>query len=385
MKTSPIRRWHLVTLAALLPLLVAGATLWGPKAWRRYWHHGLHLVPVATGLQTPWAFTFLPDGRLLVTERAGRMRIVGVDGQVSQPLGGLPAVWSRGEGGLLDVVVDPAFKDNAMVYWSYAEPAPADAQGRASTAVARGRLVGAALQDVQVLFRQPVKSDKINHFGSRLLFGPDGRLFVGLGDRGQRDDAQDLSSAHGKILRIASDGSTPPDNPFVARPGAVPQVWSYGHRNVQGLAWHPSTGSLWASEHGPNGGDEINLIRPGRNFGWPVITYGCEYTTCARIGEGTSKPGMEQPLVWFAPTSVPPTAMTFLTSDRYPEWKGQLFVGTLWGQALMRLRVDGDKVVDREPMFLGEYGRVRDVKQGPDGWLYVAVEQPQGAILRLER
>ena len=372
-------------LLAVAALLIVAVLAWAtPGIVRHYYHQGLRLVEVATGLEAPWAIAFLPDRSMLVTERPGRMRIVDPSGKVGPPLSGLPAVAAFGEGGLLDVVLSPDFATTRLIYWSFSEPA-ADDPLAASTAVARGRLEGQAVIGAEVIFRQMPKGKDGRHFGSRLLFTPEGHLIVGLGDRSVRDDAQNLASARGKILRLDAAGKAPTDNPFVGRSGALPEIWSYGHRNVQGLAYQPQIGSLWASEHGPNGGDEINLIRPGANYGWPVITYGCEYTTCAKIGEGTVKAGMVQPLTWFGPGSMPPTALAFITGDRYPEWKGQLLVGTLWGQALMRLQVDGDRVVGREPMWLGSYNRVRDVKQGPDGWIYVAVQNPQGSIVRLER
>jgi aldose sugar dehydrogenase len=380
-KRTPRLRW--VAIGLLLVVAVVAAWL-APKLVRRYYHHGLALITVAAGLDTPWAMAFLPDQRLLVTERVGRLRIVERDGTVGPPLTGLPPVYAQGEGGLMDVVLDPSFSTNQRIYWSYSEPATAN-EGRAGTAVARGRLGAAGVDDVLVIFREPVKETDSRHFGSRLLFAPDGRLFVSVGDRMVRDDAQQAGSTHGKLLRIEPDGRAPPDNPFASTPGALPTIWSLGHRNVQGLVLQPGTGALWASEHGPQGGDEINLIRPGGNYGWPVVTHGCEYTSCAKIGEGVQKPGMASPLTWWGPESVPPTGMAFLTSDRYPQWKGQLFVGALHGPSLTRLRVDADKVLDKAPMWAGVYRRIRDVKQGPDGWLYLVVNSPDGRIIRLEQ
>jgi aldose sugar dehydrogenase len=282
------------------------------------------------------------------------------------------------------VVLDPGFATNQRIYWSYSEPDPAD-PSHAGSAVARGRLGASGLSDVSVIFRAATKETEGRHFGSRLAFAPDGRLFVGLGDRMLRKDAQALGSAHGKVLRIEADGSVPADNPFVHTPGALPSVWTYGHRNVQGLVFQPGTGALWASEHGPQGGDELNILQAGRNHGWPVVSFGCEYDSCAKIGEGTSKPGMEPPRTWWGPESVPPTAMAFLTSDRYPQWKGQLFVGALHGPSFTRVRVEGDQVVEKVPMWAGVYRRIRDIKQGPDGWLYLVVNQPDGRIVRLEQ
>jgi aldose sugar dehydrogenase len=384
---TPSKRRVILLLAAAL-LLLAGAALalrYGPRAWQVYYHHGLKLVTVAQGLDTPWSIAFLPDGRLLVSERPGRLRIVERDGRLGPPLAGLPPVFAQGEGGLMALALDPHFAENRWLYWSYSEPG-APGSGTASTAVARGRLRGTSLTDTEVIFRQPEKTPDARHFGSRLQFAADGTLFIALGDRNRRDDAQDLGSAHGKIVRIAPDGSVPADNPFVGTAGALPAVWSLGHRNVQGLALHPRTGELWASEHGPWGGDEINRIERGHNFGWPLVTRGCEYDSCARIGTGAAPPGMDAPIVGWAPASVPPTALTFLTSDRYPGWQGQLFVGTLlYDRAIMRIELDGHAVRHVEPLYLGRHGRVRDIRQGPDGWLYVVVNQPDGRILRLER
>ncbi|CAG1017473.1 Aldose sugar dehydrogenase YliI [Burkholderiaceae bacterium] len=377
------RRRVIYAIAAVL--LIGALAAWAtPKVLRRLDMQGLKPVTVAKGLDSPWSIAFLPGGSMLVTERPGRMRIVTPDGRLGKPLAGLPPVWAKGEGGLLDVATDPQFASNRTIYWSYAEPAVGDAEG-ASTAVARGRLADNRVEDVRVIFRQTQKSADVTHFGSRLLFDSNGLLYVTLGDRGQRADAQKLDSAHGKILRMRTDGSAPPDNPFVSTPGALPQIWSIGHRNVQGIAFHPVTGELWASEHGPQGGDELNVIVAGRNYGWPVITHGTEYSTSAKIGEGTEKPGMEQPVTWWGPISIAPSGMAFLTSDRYPQWKGQLFIGNLRGQALRRIKLDGHQVVEQQRLVTGLLERVRDVRQGPDGWLYITSHHPEGRIIRVER
>lgn len=341
-------------------------------------------VTVASGLQNPWALAFLPDGRMLVTEKAGRIRIVTADGKLGEPLQGVPKVEARGQGGLLDLALDPKFAENALVYWSFSEADPEGGSGN-STAVARGRLDGNDLRDVRVIFRQAPKFASSAHFGSRLVFARDGRLFVTLGDRfSRRDDAQTLDNHHGKIVRIESDGRVPADNPFVGRAGARPEVWSFGHRNVQGAALHPATGELWADEHGPQGGDEMNVVERGKNYGWPVITYGANYGTSTKIGEGTAKAGMEQPLTYWVP-SIATSGLAFLTSERYPGWKGSAFIGGLRSQMLVRLELDGRKVV-REERLLQDLGeRIRDVRQGPDGWLYVLTDSSNGRILRLER
>jgi glucose/arabinose dehydrogenase len=344
----------------------------------------LKVVTVAEGLQRPWGLAFLPDGSMLVTERAGRMRVVGKDGALGAPLAGLPAVDARSQGGLLDVALDPAHADNRIVYWSYAERDGTPGSRMNGTAVARGRLNGARLDDVQVIFRQEPKVDAVAHFGSRIVFGRDGRLFVTLGDRlFRRDEAQKLDSHLGKVVRIERDGRVPADNPFAKTPGARPEIWSIGHRNVQGAALHPATGALWTHEHGPEGGDEVNVDEAGRNYGWPLVSYGVDYGTGRKIGEGTTKPGIEAPVTTWVP-SIGPSGMAFLTSDRYPGWKGSLFVGALRGQTLVRLVLDGRKVVREERLLGNEYGRIRDVRQGPDGWLYLLTDMSEGRILRLE-
>jgi len=343
----------------------------------------LDTVTVTRGLQNPWGLAFLPDGRMLVSERPGRLRVVSADGQAGEALAGLPAVDARGQGGLLGVAVDPQFAANAYVYWSYAEAGSGEDADKNGTAVARGRLQGNRLVDVAVIFRQQPKVRSTAHFGSRLVFGRDGRLFVTLGDRySRRDDAQDLSNHLGKVVRIEADGRVPADNPFVGRAGAKPEIWSYGHRNMQGAALHPATGALWTHEHGPQGGDELNLDEAGVNHGWPVITYGCEYASCAAIGEGKAKAGMSQPLTYWVP-SIAPSGMAFLTSDRYPGWKGSLFVGALAGQRLVRLQLEGHRVVKEERLLADLHERIRDVVQGPDGLLYLLTDNSPGRILRV--
>jgi glucose/arabinose dehydrogenase len=339
-------------------------------------------VVVARGLEHPWGLAFLPDGRLLVTERPGRMRIVDANGRLSAPLAGLPAVAAGGQGGLLDVVLHPKFGANRLVYWSFSEAG----EGGAGTAVARGRLEGERLADVQVVFRQQPKVGGGNHFGSRLVFARDGRLFVTLGDRFHRkDDAQRLDNHLGKLVRIEDDGRVPADNPFVDRAGARPEIWSYGHRNVQGAALHPATGALWTTEHGPQGGDELNVPAAGANHGWPVITHGRNYGSGTPIGEGSERADIAAPLTTWRPLSIAPSGMAFLTSERYPGWQGNLFVGALRGQKLVRLELDGQRVLREHALLDGLRTRFRDVRQGPDGWLYVLTDDDNGQIWRLER
>ena len=335
----------------------------------------------AKGLVNPWGMAFLPDGRLLVTERPGRMRLIGKDGQLSPPLGNVPPVYASGQGGLLDVVLAPDFTASRLIYFSYSEPR---GQGSNGTTVARAKLAGdgaTQLQDVQVIFRQEPATSGGLHFGSRLAFGRDGNLFVALGERFQRDKAQDLSNHYGKVIRIRPDGSVPPDNPFAGKTGARPEVWSYGHRNVQSAAIHPVSGKLWTVEHGARGGDEINIPQAGKNYGWPVITYGRDYSFL-KIGEGTTKAGLEQPIYYWDP-SIAPSGMAFYTGDLIPEWKGNLFVGALAGQALHRLVLDGEQIVGEERL-LGDLGaRIRDVRSGLDGALWLLTDSPEGRVLGL--
>lgn len=352
------RSLHL--LVACLGLAVASAASTASA-------QGLRPVVVAEGLDNPWGLAFLPDGRWLVTEKPGRMRIVGTDGRVGAPLAGLPPVAASGQCGLLDVVLDPKFSENQWVYWTYAEPG----EGGNGTAVARGRLAGDRLADVKVLFSQKPKVSSRLHCGSRIAFARDGALLVGLGDRySEKDQAQVAGNQLGKVVRIAADGSTS-------------EVWSLGHRNIQGAALHPQTGELWAHEHGPQGGDEINVVERGRNYGWPVITYGRNYVTGTRIGEEGPRAGFEQPLKVWVP-SIAPSGMAWLTSERYPGWQGSLFVGALRAQMLVRLTVDGRKVTGEERLLTDWGQRIRDVRQGPDGWLYVLTDGSNAKIARLQ-
>jgi glucose/arabinose dehydrogenase len=336
---------------------------------------------VASGLQNPWALEFMPDGRMLVTERPGRLRIVEKDGSLSPPISGVPAVHARDQGGLLDVALDPRFAENRLVYLSFAEPGEG---GTSGTAVARGRLGDGALEDVRVIYRQEPKVMSNGHYGSRLVFSREGKLFITQGDRQAtrfRDQAQDLANGFGKVMRINSDGSVPPDNPFVGRSGARPEIWSLGHRNVQGAALHPETGQLWTIEHGAMGGDELNRPEAGRNYGWPVITYGVNYNRMP-IGEGTAKESMEQPVYYWDPV-IAPSGMTIYTGDAFPGWKGNILVGAMSPGALVRMVIENGRVT-KEERHLGELGeRIRDVKEGPDGLLYVLTDSANGRVLRV--
>jgi glucose/arabinose dehydrogenase len=333
---------------------------------------------VAEGLVHPWALAFLPDGRILVTERPGRLRIVDRQGKLSQPLGGVPRVQAQGQGGLLDVAIDPAFEENRLVYLSFSEPG----EGGAGTAVARGRLGEGGLEDVTVIYRQQPKVQGSAHFGSRLVFANDGKLFITQGDRqAYREQAQNLKSGLGKLVRINPDGSIPEDNPFVGKSEARPEIYSYGHRNMQGAALHPETGRLWTLEHGARGGDELNHPEPGKNYGWPVITYGRDYSG-ASIGEGTAKEGMEQPVYYWDPV-IAPSGAVWYTGDKYSGWKGSLFVGSLQPGGLVRLVIQDGRVT-REERYLHELGdRIRDVRQGPDGFLYLVTDGGKGRVLRV--
>ncbi len=336
------------------------------------------LTAASEELENPWGLAFLPDGRLLVTERPGRLRIVQADGRLSEPLANVPEVHHRGQGGLLDVALDPDFASNRTIYISYSEPG----EDGVGTAVARARLSDAGLSDLAVIFRQQPKVDGSSHFGSRLVFASDGTLFVTLGDRfSYREEAQNVANHFGKVVRINRDGSVPPDNPFVGRDDARPEIWSYGHRNVQGATLDPATGELWTAEHGARGGDEINRPAAGKNYGWPVITYGVDYSG-AQIGEGTAKPGMEQPVHYWDP-SIAPSGMTFYTGDAFPEWRGDLFVGSLKFGYLARLDLEDGKIVGEERLIEDLDQRVRDVRQGPDGNLYLLTDEDEGAVLKL--
>ncbi|MGD2118222.1 MAG: PQQ-dependent sugar dehydrogenase [Chromatiales bacterium] len=335
---------------------------------------------VTEGLDHPWSLAFLPDGAMLVTERKGDLRLIDANGRLHpQPVAGLPPIRQHGQGGLLDVVLHPDFANNRLVYFSFAE---ADETG-VGTAVARGRLQGHRLEQVEVIFRLLPKSGARQHFGSRLVFDRDGYLFITLGDRGDRPRAQDLNDHAGSLIRLHDDGRVPADNPFVGRDDVRPEIYSYGHRNMQGATLNPWSGRLWTHEHGPQGGDEINLPEAGKNYGWPVITYGVNYGIGTQIGEGTRKAGMEQPLYYWDP-SIAPSGMTFYSADRFPAWKGDLFVGSLKFEQLVRLELQDGKVAHEERFLTGKLGRVRDVRQGPDGLLYLLTDEDTGRLVRLK-
>ena len=370
--------WALLAMAAVLlgaacPLAAAErlGTLKSAK-------HRFHLVKVVDGLEHPWGLAFLPDGRMLVTERPGRLRIVADGWLVPEPVAGVPEVWDDGQGGLLDVALHPGFAENGLIYLSYSSP---DDDNDAATAVARGRLVGARLEDVEEIYVALPRDDGGRHFGSRLLFA-DGYLFVTAGERGEPDRAQDVGDPAGSVIRLLDDGRVPEDNPFVGTTDARPELYSIGHRNPQGMAREAATGRIYAIEHGPKGGDELNLIEPGVNYGWPVITHGKSYMGF-KIGDGTHKDGMAQPVHYWVP-SISPSGLMIYDADRFPAWQGSFFAGALSGELLVRLEVAGGKAVVEERMLEDLEERIRDVRQGPDGLIYLLTDHPEGMLLRLE-
>lgn len=374
MNSSPIRR--LVAQSLAIACCIAGSPVALAQA-------SPAVQTVAIGLENPWGVAFLPSGRFLVAERPGRLRMVEADGTVGAPVAGLPAIAAGGQGGLLDVLADSDFTRTRTVYFCFAEPQPGGSGNSTALASAKLSADDSRLEDVEVLFSQRPKVSSSAHFGCRIVESRDGTLFMTLGDRfSRRDDAQKLDNHIGKVIRIRKDGSVPPDNPFVGRQGALPEIWSYGHRNGQGATLAPD-GRLWMHEHGAQGGDEINVPQAGRNYGWPVITHGENYGG-GRIGEGTAKAGMEQPLHFWVP-SIAPSGMAFLTSDRYgAAWKGNLFVGSLKFGYLDRIVLKDGKVVAEHKLLEDGKARIRDVKQGPDGLLYVLTDESRGKLLRLQ-
>jgi glucose/arabinose dehydrogenase len=346
------------------------------------------VVTVTEGLVSPWGLVFLPDGRMLVTEKPGRLRVVSADGkQISEPVSGLPMVDARGQGGLLDVALDPAFQKNQLIYWSYAEPG----QGVNNTAVARGKFVdGAApkVENAQVIYHQAPSLNSTLHFGGRLVFNRDGTLFITQGDRSiteGRMQAQKMDSLLGKIVRLNPDGSIPKDNPFAGKEGVRPEIWSYGHRNVQAAVLHPATGELWEVEHGTRGGDEVNIARKGKDYGWPTIAYGIEYQGGPITGNITQQAGMEQPVYYWDP-NIAPSGMMFYTGKLFPAWQNSLFIGGLASTNLVRLSVKDDRVVGEERLLQDlqpARDRFRDVRQGPDGAIYLLTDNAKGRILKL--
>lgn len=335
---------------------------------------------VVEGLKMPWAVAFLSDTEWLVTERlTGELRLIQSGKLHPDPIGGLPEIWTKGQGGLLDVVAHPKYKENGWIYLSYASPKKDGEQGEgANTEFIRAKLKNHELTDVQVLFKAVPNRPSNPHFGGRIVFDGKGHIFLSVGERGEMDKSQDLKTHQGRVVRLTEDGKVPKDNPFVGRKDALPEIWSYGHRNPQGLALHPVSGVLWEHEHGPQGGDELNVIEKGKNYGWPLITFGINYDNSV-ISKDTARTGMEQPKTYWKP-SIAPCGMAVVTSDKYPDWKGNLLVGSLKFNYVQHVKVDGTKVLGRNTV-LEKIGRVRDIRQAPDGYLYVVVEG--GKIIRL--
>ena len=343
--------------------------------------HVFQVNKVLDGLENPWSMAFLPDGRMLITERAGRLRLVTKSFQLHPtPIAGLPKIKAAGQGGLFDVAIHPDYAANGWIYWAYNEPGA----GGWGTALARGKLQGTQMTSVEILFSMRPKSRKNQHFGGRIVFDTGGFVYLTLGDRGDRDRAQKMDDHAGSVIRLHEDGRVPENNPFVKLKGALPEKWTLGNRNIQGAALHPQTGKLWTHEHGPQGGDEVNLMSAGRNYGWPVVTHGANYGLGTKIGEGQTKAGMAQALKIWVP-SIAPSGMAFVNSQEFPEWSGNLLVGSLRAQTLVRLELDGDAVVGEERLLVGQIGRIRDVRVAEDGLIYLLTDAPNGALFRLAR
>lgn len=379
-----LRKTLLATFCASILITATAPVLAAPPQEMKSEQGTLEVWQVAKGLEHPWALAFLPDRRgMLVTERPGNLRVVDYDGKLSAPINGVPKVWAKGQGGLLDVVLSPDFKQDRTVYLSYAEGGGAG--DKAGTAVGRGQLSEdlKTLKDFKVIFRQEPKLSVGNHFGSRLVFDRDGYLFITLGENNDRPTAQDLDKLQGKVVRIYPDGKVPDDNPFVGQLGVRPEIWSYGQRNPQGAALNPWTGVLWENEHGPRGGDEINIIERGKNYGWPLATHGINYSgQPIPEAEGKTAEGAVAPHhVWEKSPGL--SGMAFYDADRFKAWQHNVFIGALVSQELIRLQVDGDKVVHEERL-LGELNkRIRDVRQGPDGYLYVLTDEDDGGLYKV--
>lgn len=362
-------RW-LLPAVALIVLLVLSAPLAATS---------VKAVRISGNLDHPWSMAFLPDGEILISERSGSLRRIHNGKLLPAPVTGLPAIEAHGQGGLLGLALHPQFVQNHWLYFAYA----GKGKGGYSTHLARGQYQDGALSEVQTLFEATPKSDAGQHFGGRIVFDRAGYLYLTLGDRGERDNAQNLANHAGSLIRLHDDGRIPADNPLAKTPGAQPEIYSYGHRNIQGIAVHPTTGQIWTGEHGPQGGDEINLIRAGANYGWPVITYGEEYGG-GKVGKGlTEQKGMEQPVLYWTP-SIAPAGMTFYSGDKYPGWQGNLLVGALKFELLSRLTLDGNRYVDEERLLENEIGRIRDIQQAPDGYLYLLTDEGNGGLYRLE-
>jgi len=373
-----------LVVGLLLPLMTIEGTLNAESRSFKSEKSTFSVTEVVEGLEHPWGMAFLPDGDILVTERGGRLRKISKGKLLDQEISGLPEIQQKSQGGLLGIALHPDFINNQLVYLSYA----GKQEGRYSTEVLRGKLQGMALLDIETIFKALPKTKGGRHFGSRLLFAPDKTLYISLGDRGfkpslcQKHPSQQLDNHLGSLIRINDDGSIPANNPFVGRSDIKPEIYTYGNRNMQGMVLHPETGKIWTHEHGPQGGDEINIMQPGANYGWPVITHGVNYGTGTRICEGTHKQGMQQPMYNWVP-SIAPSGMAFYDGDKLPAWRGNLFVGSLKFGLLVRLELEGNKIIAEERLLNNEYGRIRDVVQGPDGYLYLLTDSAIGSLLRL--
>jgi glucose/arabinose dehydrogenase len=366
---------------SLLGILAAGCAVAAPEGAVRTEAARFQVSELVGGLEHPWALVFLPDGDMLVTERPGRLRLVQGGELREEPVAGLPEIYARDQGGLLDIALDPAFAENRLIYLSYSH----EGEEGTTTRVMRARYAPEGLSEQQVIFEAKPLIDSSKHFGSRFAFGRDGTLYVTMGERSShREEAQNLGSHLGKVLRINTDGSVPEDNPFVGRAGVLPEIYTYGHRNPQGLALNPTTGVVWEQEHGARGGDEVNILKPGANYGWPEVAYGVNYNM-TQIGSGrTSAPGVEEPLFYWDP-SIAPSGMTFYQGDRFPGWQGDVLVGALRSRLVSRLDLDENGRVIKEERFLeGELGRIRDVRTGPDGLVYLLTDESDGGLYRLE-
>jgi len=340
--------------------------------------HTFTVETIVKGLENPWSIDFLPNGRILVTERPGRLRIID-NGKLSEPIKGLPKIKAKGQGGLLDIALDPDFTNNQTIYISFSG---VDKTG-IGTEVASAKLIGNELIDVKILFKALPKSRGGHHFGSRLLISNDGNLFITLGDRGTKERAQEINDHAGSLIRINKDGSIPNDNPLIKNTAAKPEIYTYGNRNMQGIAAHPETGEVWTIEHGPQGGDELNLMKSGVNYGWPIITYGVNYVIGTKIGEGTEKEGMTQPIHYWVP-SIATSSLMFYSGDKFPEWKNNAFVSSLVFGQLARLEIKNNKVIKEERLLDGDFGRIREVHQGIDGLIYFITDDTRGKLYRIK-
>jgi glucose/arabinose dehydrogenase len=371
-----------ILLSASLALMSNSGITEDKNSPKKITEADLKVDTVASGLKMPWATAFLPTGELLVTERGGKLRLVKNGVLDPKEISGVPEVFYKGQGGLLDVALHPDYKTNGWIYISYSSPKKEGEEGDdggANTALIRARLKDHALTDIQHLFKAIPNVKGNVHFGGRIVFDKKGYVFLSLGERGQKENSQDLSRDQGKVVRLHEDGKIPADNPFVKTKGARPEIWSYGHRNPQGMVIHPTTGAIWEHEHGPQGGDELNIVQKGKNYGWPLITFGIDYDNSI-ISKDTARAGLEQPVIYWKP-SIAPCGMTFVNSPKFKEWNGDLIVGSLKFMQLQHLVVKGNKVTSREVLFQG-IGRVRDVRQGPDGNLYVVLES-SGKIVKI--